>query len=232
MKDFIYPTIIQDNFFDDPDDIVEFAKLQTYIPEPNGFWPGSRASIVLQQQGDNTYTKFTRYVMDRMKEIGRFSVFPPEHNQINLNFKIQISFQRIHPLHPDPDNVINRGFVHHDHTSFGPGGPVNQITGIIYLNPTTNTMCGTSIYRTSLIADDVYTAMDLKQYVNLNGSLPDQQSSMNKLLQHHHQFQETLRVYPVYNRLLTFDSRLWHGATCLHTGTEEPRLTMVIFIGL
>jgi hypothetical protein len=232
MKDFLYPTIIQDNFFDDPDDIVEFAKLQTYTPEPDGFWPGSRASIVLQQQGDNTYTKFTRHVMDRMKEIGRFAVPPPEYQSGNLNLQVQIHFQTVDPLNPDPQHILNRGFVHHDHAEVGPGGPVIQMTGIVFLNPKVSTSCGTTIYQASAPADEIYTATDLKYHVNKTGQLPPHPQAHTKLIQHYEQFEETLMVKPVYNRLVSFDSRLWHGATCLHTGTAEPRLTMVVFVAM
>lgn len=235
MKDFLYPTIIQDNFFDDPDDIVEFANMQTFVPGTRGLWPGKRANIISLQQGNNTYTKFTRIVMDRMKEIGRFSVLPPQtqlNSQAKLNFKVQMSFQSITPHHSEPDHILNRGFIHHDHAKSDTDESITQMTCIVFLNQTVNTMCGTSLYRTNLEADDVYTATDLKKHVNLHSSLPNNSNDLPDLQRHYDQFQETLRIYPVYNRLVTFDSRLWHGATCLHTGTNEPRLTLVVFIGL
>ena len=38
----IYPTTIVDNFFDDPDKIVEYSKKLNYKKDPNNDWPVDR----------------------------------------------------------------------------------------------------------------------------------------------------------------------------------------------
>ena len=43
MKSF--PAVIVDDFFEDPDAIVEIASSLTYKPQEEGIWPGVRSNL-------------------------------------------------------------------------------------------------------------------------------------------------------------------------------------------
>ena len=47
---------------------------------------------------------------------------------------------------------------------------------------------------------------------------------------HNWQYEETIRVSNVYNRLISFDSQLIHGAQDFFGEGEESRLTLVFFV--
>ena len=38
-----FPTLIIDNFFDDPDKVVEYANTLEFLPSELGEWPGKRS---------------------------------------------------------------------------------------------------------------------------------------------------------------------------------------------
>lgn len=196
------PTTIFDHFLDDPQKIRDWALTLNYAPEPTGRWPGKRSKPLHE-------LNLTFFNMMCNKIISQFF----DLNVHSLNWKVSCFFQLI-------DKTFHSGWVHDDAN--------NAFTGILYLNPDSDLKGGTSIFREkkSLIKfEDNY--LDVKKNSNLGKvSLDDTSKFRNE---HNDQFEETIRISNVFNRLLCFDSHLHHAALDFFGDQESSRLTMIFF---
>ena len=114
----IYPYACVDNFFINPDSVVEYSKKLNYI-NSDGRWPGKRSEKLHLVDKD-----FFNYVCQKM-----LAVLYPSNYQ-NIQYSCTLSFQKISPKDK------GQGLIHTDL-------PV-ALTGICYLSKNEN--CGTSIY--------------------------------------------------------------------------------------
>ena len=95
--------------------------------------------------------------------------------------------------------------------------------GLIYLNPTIDPDCGTSLFQ----INETPTLNDsAKDDFYLKGIDNDFDESLKK---HNGSFTETVRFQNIYNRLISFDGHTAHGANSLYTDIQ-PRLTQVFFV--
>jgi hypothetical protein len=201
MKDF--PALCVDNFYSDPDWVREFALAQEYKPSPDGAWPGKRTEELSILDKD-FFTEFCYKL---------FSLyFDLEHVQIN--WVVSTRFQLIDPQDHHKDSLKNRGWIHYDYEPFG---------GLIYLNPTIDTDCGTSLFQ---IKENPTLDDSAKDDFYLNGTDDDFDQSLRN---HNGSFTETVRFQNIYNRLISFDGHTAHGANSLYTDIA-PRLTQVFFV--
>ena len=115
----LWPSICVDNFFINPEEIVEFANKLKYQKDPKGEWPGERSDPL--------------HLIDYnfFNHIGKkfFSVLYPM-NYKDIKYNMTLYFQKI------SSKYKNVGWVHSDHGK--------EITAICYLSKHKN--CGTSIY--------------------------------------------------------------------------------------
>jgi hypothetical protein len=198
----IIPTTIVDNFFEDPDSIRAFAQAQQYKLDEQGRWPGSR-SYTLEQLNPQLFA----HTCNRM-----LSVFWDMGN-VPLHWTAQGAFQSISASY-------GAGWVHQDADSL--------LTAIVYLTPMTATSAGTSIYRRKDRAAYVDPAWEeAKRTGYLTGAMntPEYlaaQAATNGL------YEPTVQVANLYNRLLIFDSSLYHGVPTFDTH-QEDRLTLTMF---
>jgi hypothetical protein len=199
------PVTILDNFLDDPDKIREWALQQEYFPSKNGSWPGSRSKSISELN-----TLFFHLICRKF-----FSQFYDVQNMEELSWEISMNFQII------PKNY-DSGWIHSDEAG-------SQITGILYLSPNANLNGGTSIYRDkSNIIQPNRDNGEFKVDSYLNKIT--MQEAKKYMEEHNAQFEETIRVSNVYNRLICFDSQLKHGAQDFFGEGDESRLTLVFFV--
>jgi hypothetical protein len=211
-----FSTIISDGFFEDPEDIRKFAFQQSYAPCIEGRWPGVRTESL-----NVIAPVFGKYLVEKLVPLcfrGGKSV------------SLSSYFQKIPIFCDDPADVRNRGFVHTDNHYDNKNSIYEpNIAGIVYLNPITHTRCGTSIY--TLVPGLEKTKLNLavpeKQALFKHGKYID--NFDKSVAEHYAQFHESVRVDNVYNRLISFDAKQWHGCRNFHTGTDEHRLTLVWF---
>lgn len=112
------------------------------------------------------------------------------------------------------DENYNYGWIHTD---------PDIITTILYLSP--NNTCGTSLYKKTDYVKDFKHLSDKK---NAYLSHTDNIEGLKK---NNEMFEETVNIKGEYNRLLMFDSRLYHGAhKYFGSDIESTRLTLVTFI--
>jgi len=202
----MYPVTIVDNFFPDPDQIVEFALSQEYSIDGTGAWPGVRTACLSQICPD-----LHLYVGNKIYE--NFYSETPNHWSINMYF------QRIQPFTKNQYDLKNVGWIHKDHNKhFG---------GVIYLNKNPEKDTGTSIYvpKKGYFHHDTHCRM-VKEKFYLTHEVDDEEyyKSIKTI---NDQFEETVRIQNRYNRMIMFSNTTYHGAQTF--GKDQERLTLVFF---
>jgi hypothetical protein len=199
------PITVLDNFFDDPDKVRDWALTLDYAPDTNGKWPGLRSKSVheLDPAFFNTIcTRFFCLFFNTAKE--------------KISWSVDMKFQLV-------DSKYGSGWVHTDYSDA-------QITGLIYLSPNSNLSSGTSIYqekKTVLTQRQSFEHLGVKEQFYQSKTSFEEMEKYRQI--HNSQYEETVRVSNVYNRLVSFDSHLHHAAQDFF-GSEEQRLTLVFFV--
>ena len=200
-----YPVTIVDNFFEDPDEIVKLAEELKWYPPETGNWPGLRTKQ-LHLENERLFN----YIGEKIQHLF--------HDTIPDYWELQAHFQKIEPFSDDQWDKRNQGWIHQDiDTHFG---------GIVYLskNPEPNT--GTSIYKTKQgYCTQYLNELKIKERHYLGEDIPDEEydEAFNAMMD---QFVETVTVENVYNRLVLFNSKTYHG---VKTFGNKPRLTLNFF---
>lgn len=201
-----YPLVVIDNFFEDPDAIVDIANSTEYYKEERGNYPGM-TSKPLQDVDPRLFS----WVGSRLYTI--FQTQEPEY------WELQLSFRKINSFTPeDQYNPLNCGWIHTDSKPwFG---------GVVYLNKNPEPDTGTSIYKAKKgFATQYVNELHLKEqhYSGKNIDIDKYNQCFKNITD---QYEETVKVQNVYNRLVMFDGNTHHGAQTY--GTKE-RLTMNFF---
>ena len=198
------PVTILDNFFDDPDKVRTWALQQEYLPDSEGRWPGLRSKFIHELD-----MPFFNYTCAKF-----FSQFY-DLRQEQIEWNVSMCFQTVH-------EGYGSGWIHSDQET-------SQITGIVYLTPNSNLNGGTSIYREkSNIIHHTHRNIEQKKDSYLNNVSIEEAKRYKQ--EHNSQFEETIRVSNVYNRLIAFDSHLHHAAQDFFGEGQDSRLTLVFFV--
>ena len=200
-----YPITIVDNFFEDPDGIVEIANELKYYTPNTGNWPGQRTKNLHVEE-----PRFFTYFGTKLHLL--FYETVPEY------WNLQCHFQMIHPFCDDKNSKKNRGWIHRDiDTWFG---------GIVYLKKDPEPNTGTSVYKVKKGYSHQY-AKEIEQKEALYRSEVVSDSDYTKAYDSmRDQFEETVTVTNVYNRFVMFNGNTHHGVQTFGT---TPRLTLNFF---
>jgi hypothetical protein len=203
----LFPTMCVDNFFDNPKSVRELALSLEYCPEPNGIWPGKRTKP-LHEVSPAYNTLFNNKLFSLLYDFSKH----------NLNWEVDSYFQMIEPYGTNPD--INIGWVHKDHNAV--------LAGVVYLNENPELSSGTSLFTRKFLGAEPINGEFKRGFFVSNGSL-DEILYKQKLEENNNQFEETLTVNNVYNRMICYNGSSYHRANGF-TGGNEPRLTQVFFV--
>ena len=201
-----YPLIIKDNFFSDPDAIVNIINHVDYSLSSNNY-PGVRTKSL-----DEINPKLYEHIFQK--------IFLLLHDQLPLRFEsnLKVGFHKIKPfVEGDKWDKKNRGWVHKDGCLFG---------GVIYLDKNPDKDAGTSIYK-SKDGFDVQTQenIDAKELF-YSGQLIDDGHYYNAYDRVRNQYEETLKIPNVYNRLVLIPNDQPHAMTTIG---DKERNTLVFF---
>jgi hypothetical protein len=199
----IIPTIIFDNFFENPNWVRDFALSLEYNKDVNNRWPGERTKPIHEINYD-----FFAHVMHKF-----FVIFYPDKDPsiFNYEYNVTMYFQKINPI-----DYGKSGWIHYDN---------ELITGIIYLNDDYNPNSGTSIYELKKGWQCLHGDKKIEYY---SGKL-DEQNAEKYRLENNYQFEEVVNLKNKFNRMIAFDSHLAHGANEFYSNTQD-RLTLVFFV--
>ena len=119
---------IVDNFFKDPDKIVDFASSLKF-KQSDGFYPGQR-SEELHIAAPNFFNK----------TILKILALYFDYNNTEVSYRnANMYFQKIKPFDKNKKSILNEGLIHQD--------AYFNLAGVIYLNKKPDLNAGTSIYK-------------------------------------------------------------------------------------
>ena len=193
-----YPLIIKDDFFEDPDSIVKIARECIYSEDNFHNYPGVRSKSL-----DEINPKLYVYILQKI-----FLLF---HDKIPTNFKAEVKFQKIKPfVEGDKWDKKNTGWVHRDNSFF---------SGVIYLDKNPDKDAGTSIYK-SIDGFPVHTKeSSIAKELLHSGKLTDDGYYYDAYDFIRNQYEETIRIPNLYNRLVLIPGHQSHTMTT--TGDKE-----------
>tara|TARA_R100001086_G_scaffold186885_1_gene105038 strand:+ start:1834 stop:2502 length:669 start_codon:yes stop_codon:yes gene_type:complete len=198
----IWPNLCVDNFFQDPDKIVDYANSLDYFKGKENNYPGTR----------------TGYMHEINPEFFEFSclkilslLYPNEHK--TLKWHALQTFQKV------PANLTYNGWIHTDSQ--------HEFTCIIYLSKYLN--CGTSVYHPKNMYGYIRNENIKREYFKYND--PKSYSKIAKAKKENNEsFEETIRYNSRYNRLILFDGSSYHSSNPFnHENDKEERLTLITF---
>jgi hypothetical protein len=197
--------ICKNNFFNNPEKVLELAKKQTY--EKSERFPGKRTINLLE----STDAESREFGVFFAKKLAR-EVFPGiSQFVIHISFHINEVFE---------DDIVNAGWIHNDDVT---------LAGLVYLNPfETNFNSGTSIFLKNGEQDFSVTDFPSRKQFNISNKITEEYKI--DLENNHNNFEETIKVGNVFNRLIAYDSNLWHRPNTFKTADNELRTTLLFFI--
>tara|TARA_B100001094_G_scaffold258353_1_gene258138 strand:- start:36 stop:725 length:690 start_codon:yes stop_codon:yes gene_type:complete len=208
MKSF--PITCYDNFYDNPDQVREFA-LDLDYTRSSGFYPGIRTPNLSEVD-----SKFYEFSYRRVLSLfGDYS----ETNHSN-NYEVLTQFQKISRFSSDPDDPANLGWIHLDTKA--------DLAAVVYLDPDPNLDNGTCIYRKDRPLPPS-ESIDPDNLPNCMKGYQVDDEFRELIVANNSQYTKTLEVKNCYNRLISYSGD-FHGASSYYTQNEEDfRLTQVFF---
>lgn len=201
----LFPTIFVNNFLDNPEDVVEYAKTLEYTND--GDSPGKR-STPLHIANYHLYNSLNLKILSVL--------FPSKYKEIC--YEGTGVFQWV------PSGLRADGWVHSD--------TMAQLTAIIYLSKDVN--AGTEIFvpnttqvdKTDLATNEKYEYFKNTSTLNTNIQTNDE-TYINHKNEFNNRFKKVASFSGEYNSLVAFDSFQYHAAQVNMSGLE--RYTYIMF---
>lgn len=194
------PTLIVDNFFKNPEKVLNLSNKCSFEKDPEGKWPGTRSNF-LHNINYNFFNLFHKKI---------FALLYPNNFQ-DITFTASTTFQKI-----DGKVYNNDGWVHNDPC---------ELTAIVYLSHHND--CGTSLWEPKLYE----TAINSEQKIKFHKEELSSVDAKSFLEENNSLFNKTLTIKSKFNRLLLFDSRIYHSAEKFYDPNfTNDRLTIISFI--
>lgn len=201
-----FPTIVVDNFYDNLNEVVEYANSLPY-----GFDGYSMPGVKTEHLSEINQGLFNESAQKAL------SLIYGDYKRSQVRFSCHTRFERIVPY---GDNYDSNGWVHYDDD--------NILTGILYLD--VEPQHGTTLYnRKNIIYKEVmeYKPDALKEVLH-SGQNPDPNEYNQALHKWNSKFEESVVVKGKPNRLVLFDSKQWHAENGYGL-PNKPRLIQTFF---
>jgi hypothetical protein len=201
-----FPITIIDNFYENFNEIKKYAFNLEYFKKEIFTMPGNQTKF-LGEINPLLFNKCTKKLL---------SIFYNRKIINHINFECKTKFEKIFPY---GKNYNKEGWIHSDDE--------NKLSAILYLNGVYEE--GTSFYINKNLGVPDYSLMKYKHELFKENN-PNVDEYNNALLRHNSQFKEILKVPLIENRLVIFDSSIFHKSDGL--GSENnPRLIQTFFFG-
>ena len=195
----IWPTIVIDNFFNNPKAVIEFAN-NLEFQKNDGRYPGYRTKQ-LGEIENNFFQISTSKIMA--------ALYPNESYMGSLQWTANQYFQKI-----KTNENLEPGYVHQDLDA--------EFTAIVYLSDEED--AGTAIFKK--IKEPVPHHEDDKKKGYLKSQ--KSKDYFNSIKRNRECFQQTLEFTSVKNRMVLFDSSHFHAVNNFGKKQKE-RLTLITF---
>lgn len=207
LKDpFVYPylpTMVIDNFYENPELWRDYALELEFYKGNRGSWPGVRSDF-LQNLDHELFSLLSNKLLYLLKPYG-YTKF----------LELQTTFQLI-------DETYGEGWVHDDDPHF-------SVAGLIYLNPQAPLGSGTTLYSNQTdFNSKLYSEIFMNDVLVATNEEREKHTKYRKEQRAH--FTPTTTIESVFNRCIIFDPRTWHSAdTFFGNDKSNTRLTQVFF---
>ena len=202
-SDFIF---CKNNFFQNPARILDFANSLEFSYTHKGF-PGIRTENLALSNNPECKDFANFFVAKLLNEVYT--------NILEVN--IDIRFHK-YPVYDDKE--LNTGWIHIDDSEL--------LAGVVYFNNNfENFKAGTSFFTP---ADEINPPDEIRENFNLDSTTVDTDKYKESLVNHNSQFNETITIGNLYNRLITYDSNLFHKPNDYYINNTDNRLTLVFVI--
>ena len=194
-----WPTLIVDDFFTNPHDIVKFSKTLKYTQAHDARWPGTRTDFLHKVDKD-----FFLWSTQKILTV----LYPM--NVPELKWQAGQHFQRIpHTTYGD------EGWVHGDRNS--------EFTAIIYLS--NHPQNGTCLYEGKHFNTSPKHGDERKRFFK---ELTDLKRMEKYREECNSKFRKKVELFSNFNRLVLFDGHHWHASRNFGEDKED-RLILITF---
>lgn len=202
--DFIF---CKNNFFKNPTRVLEFANSLDFSFKNSAF-PGVRTEN-LALSADPLCKEFAQFFARKLVN----EVYT---NIIDLD--IDIRFHKYPDAYDDPE--LNNGWIHQDDNEL--------LAGLVYFNEQLDNFdAGTSFYSAT---GDISYPGQLRLDFNEDSSKTNIEEYKNKLKNHNGQFKENIKIGNLYNRLITYDSKVYHKPNTFDTRDGKNRIILIFVV--
>ena len=203
----LFPTLVVDDFLDDPDYVLNLAKNVEYNDPGHTNHPG----VASKDHIGHIDRELFEYL--HFKLLG---IYWDLNNKISYNTRMD--FLKIDYNHK---GILNKGIIHID-SEHG-----DLCAGLVYLNKDAMKDTGTSFYK---LKDDSYT-ISQENFLDIIAKhhAGEHVDNIENICQDHYdKYDETMRVQNQYNRLVSYGSDVYHSSTSY--GCGQTRYIMRFFI--
>jgi hypothetical protein len=200
-----FPITIIDNFYKNFLEIEKFAKNLEYFDKIKFTMPGKESKL-LRELDSNLFQASTQKIMRTFFN----------RNDFSLQYECRTKFEKIIPYGKQYDK---EGWIHSD--------DANKLSAIFYVDGDYND--GTSFFIKKTLGNPDMSLMEFKHDLFRNKK-PDYTKYNEALQTHNNQFEEILKVPLIKNRVVIFDSSIFHRADGLGS-LEKPRIIQTFFFG-
>jgi hypothetical protein len=222
-------SVTLDNFFDNPDEIRELGlRIMPEASKGDGRWPGFQSQELW---------KIDEELTQRICEKVLSCYFNLDVEKVSWH-SVDIRFHSVPNIDKDKNNIKNKGWIHRDVRSdlknpYHPEDiPESDLVGLIYLTPDIERDTGTSLYnmKKDKTLEDWNKTIETR-FPLYRGELISDEEIKEKWEKHRSCFIEKVRFENIYNRLIMYDPKEWHGATNYYTPkNKDDRFTLLFFI--
>lgn len=196
----LWPTICVDNFFHNPNAVIDFTKTLKFKKSETGRWPGKRTDP-LHIVNNDFFQETTIKIIA--------SLYPNELEKGNLRWKAFQYFQKI-----KSNEYLEPGYIHQDTST--------EFTSIVYLSDEEE--AGTAIFKK--IKDPVPNHKNIKEKSYLNNERSKE--FFKSIKENRECFQQTFEFTSLKNRMVLFDAFHFHAVNNFGKKQKE-RLTLITF---
>ena len=206
-----------DNFFDNPDKIVRYAKSLPKEPDPDGYSPGKRSDLLW---------KIDKELNDAILLKILSCYYDLSYQTFTWKFG-DLLFQEIPAFSKNKNDVRNRGWIHFDDPD------KYEVAGLIYLTPDIDPDTGTSLFTLKKQNEyGLYQKQFTRHLMYKENETIDQAYYAKKVKENEEFFIEKVRFANIYNRMIMYDIKEFHRANSYYNEDgKDVRLTLTFFIG-
>jgi len=201
--------ISKNNFLDSPEYVLGLSKSLDFNFIDRSF-PGKRTENI-GLIDNKVCQEFTEYFIKKLIS----TIYPKIKSLV-----IDLRFHKSDNFSNNPDDLINTGWIHTDH---------ELLAGLIYLNPGVEDFSsGTSMFNPKV--KKIVSPDQIREQFNQDYENVDIDKYKKSLVEYNDQFCESLKVGNKFNRLVTYDSKIYHRPNNYFISSDSTRLTLLFVI--